>query len=144
MIFQSSFSERKKINLMTSIFGWEKWSWRVVGITQCAIDLIHKHKGHRNVVKLLRRDHFFKERTETYREMVNKLYPEKEWWNEFWDNDRTILVSKEEHDKKNSKKFKYKEINWELGYFPCASVVGFRYAERSEGNFILENFSKTK
>ena len=70
MTFNSCFTERKKINLMTSISGWEKWSWRVVGITQNAVNEIHDFNGNSKVTKLLVRDHFFKGRSETYKKML--------------------------------------------------------------------------
>ena len=39
-IYDSSFELQKKKNLLTSIAGWEEWSWRVVGISVSAVGKI--------------------------------------------------------------------------------------------------------
>ena len=153
MTFNSCFTERKKINLMTSISGWEKWSWRVVGITQNAINEIHYINGNSKVTKLLVRDHFFQGRSETYKKMILKLLSFEEWWSEFWDNDRTILMTKVEHnkiekikkDEGNLKEIKSQiyELDWKSGLFQSGKVAGFLFAKKYEGDFILNNFKKT-
>tara|TARA_B100000959_G_C14655501_1_gene490164 strand:- start:52 stop:609 length:558 start_codon:yes stop_codon:yes gene_type:complete len=144
-IFNSSFSERKKINLMTSIHGWEPWSWRVVGITPEAVATIVKHEGRNTVVKEIVRDHYFSGRTKTYKEMLSNFYSYKDWWSEFWKNDRTILMTKKEHAKRKSESYvglpkEYFKINWKYGYFPCGKVAGFSYAKKYEGDFIISSF----
>ena len=153
MTFNSCFTERKKINLMTSISGWEKWSWRVVGITQNAINEIHSNNGNSKVTKLLVRDHFFQGRSETYKKMLSKLLSFEEWWSEFWENDRTILMTKVEHNKiekikkdegnlKETKSQIY-ELDWKSGLFQSGNVAGFLFAKKYEGDFIIKNFKKT-
>ena len=72
-LFNSHFSERKKLNLMTAITGWEPWSWRVVGITIDAVGLVKENNGHSSSARELVRDHYFQGRTETYKKMLSKL-----------------------------------------------------------------------
>jgi len=148
-IFNSNFLDKKKIGLLNAAFGFEPWGWRVVGITKNAVDLIKKNNGNQNVTKHLVRDHFFQGRNVTYKKMLEKLYNFDDWWKEFWNNDRTILMTKEEHNKiekikKNKdtlekiKKNIYK-IDWKKGYFPGASI-GYLYSKKKEGYFVINNF----
>ena len=103
-IYDSSFDIQKKKNLLTSIAGWEKWSWRVVGITANAVGRIIDEDGHARVKSELVRDHFFQGRSKTYENMLKKKLDYESYWKEFWENDRTILMTKEEHNKIEIKK----------------------------------------
>ena len=148
-IYDSSFDKQKKKNLLTSIAGWEPWSWRVVGITVDAVGYILENDGHARVKSKLVRDHFFQGRSKTYENMlVNKLDFEN-YWKEFWENDRTILMTKDEHNKINTDKFvglwdfkedKIFEIDWRDGYFISNKVAGFHFTYKKEGQFIVYNF----
>ena len=71
------------------------------------------------------------------RKMLEKLMPINEWWNWYWENDKTILVTKTEHNKKSYKFDKdIIEIDWTLGYFESGSTMGFNYAKKREGEFL--------
>ena len=74
--------------------------------------------------------------------MLAKLMLYEEWWSWFWENDKTLLVTKTEHHKKS---YNFKDdiipIDWELGYFQCAEVIGFIFKKKNEGKF-LENLAK--
>ena len=150
-IFDSSFDVQKKRNLLTSIAGWEPWSWRVVGITAKAVGEIVKVMGHYKVKSNLIRDHFFQTRADTSRNMLKKKLDFESYWKEFWENDRTVLMTKLEHnyiestkkdDRTILKKFKNSifEIDWRLGHFQSNKVAGFRYSKKREGIFILMNY----
>ena len=148
-IYDSSFDKQKKKNLLTSIAGWEKWSWRVIGISVQAVGRILNHKGHARVKSELVRDHFFQTRSETYNNMLKKKLDFKTYWKEFWENDRTILMTKEEHNKIKMDKFtglwdhvsdKVFKIDWRLGHFTSNKVAGFHFTKQQEGNFIMHNF----
>ena len=148
-IFDSSFDLQKKRNLLTSIAGWEPWSWRVVGITGKALIEIIKLNGHAKVRSKLVRDHFFQSRSETSLNMLEKKLDFESYWEEFWENDRTILMTKTEHNFSNSWKIsdsdplnRVVEIDWRLGYFQSNKVAGFHFSKEREGNFILNNYSK--
>ena len=86
-IYDSSFDIQKKKNLLTSIAGWEKWSWRVVGITANAVGRIIDEDGHARVKSELVRDHFFQGRSKTYENMLKKKLDYENYWKEFWEND---------------------------------------------------------
>jgi hypothetical protein len=91
-IYDSSFDKQKKKNLLTSIAGWEEWSWRVVGITVSAVGRILDEKGHASVKKELVRDHFFQGRSKTYDNMLKQKLDFESYWKEFWENDKNILM----------------------------------------------------
>ena len=148
-IYDSSFDKQKKKNLLTSIAGWEQWSWRVVGITVNAVGRILDHKGHARVKSELVRDHFFQGRSKTYENMLNNKLDFENYWKEFWENDRTILMTKDEHNKINTDKFvglwdfkedKIFEIDWRDGYFISNKVAGFHFTYKREGQFIVYYF----
>ena len=148
-IYDSSFELQKKKNLLTSIAGWEEWSWRVVGISVSAVGKIIDKNGHASVRKELVRDHFFQSRSETYNNMLKTKLNFEDYWKEFWNNDRTILMTKDEHNMINTDKFtgqwddysnKVFEIDWKLGNFKSNKVAGFHFTKQKEGFFILQNF----
>ena len=63
--------------------------------------------------------------------------PYDKWWPWFWDNDRTLLVTKEEHNKKSyDPKKDIISIDWQLGYFESGATMGFNYKKKNEGKFI--------
>ena len=149
-VFDSSFDYQKKKNLLTSITGWEPWSWRVVGITANAVGTIVENDGHARVKSQLVRDHFFQSRSKTSNNLLSKKYDYASYWKEFWDNDRTIIMTKFEHSyvdnigltgltKENSESFLF-NIEWENGLFKSEKVAGFHFTYRGEGKFILNNF----
>ena len=147
-IFDSSFDVQKKRNLLTSIAGWEPWSWRVVGITIKAVGNIIRFNGHAKVRSNLVRDHFFQSRSETALNMLEKKLDFETYWEEFWENDRTILMTKEEHNYVDSWKTSSEdplnrilEIDWRLGHFQSNKVAGYHFSKQKEGNFILKNYS---
>ena len=148
-IFESSFDLQKKKNLLTSIAGWEEWSWRVVGISVRAVGKILDQKGHARVKSELVRDHFFQGRSVTYNNMLKTKLNFEDYWKEFWNNDRTILMTKDEHNKISTDKFtglwenisdKVFEIDWKLGNFKSNKVAGFHFTKQKEGIFVLQNF----
>ena len=151
-IYDSNFSDQKKKNLLTSIAGWEPWSWRVVGITANAVGEIVEANGQSKQIKSkLVRDHYFQSRSTTSNNLLKRKYNFQEYWEEFWNNDRTIIMTKFQHNninnpgwsglnKKGNSKKNYFEIEWELGYFTSNPVAGFHYSYKKEGVFIINNF----
>jgi hypothetical protein len=135
-MFESSVSLNKKEKMLNSVFGFEPWSWRVVGISKEAIREF-KDNNFNYKSGTFQRDHFFQARYITLRKMLEKLMPINEWWNWYWENDKTILVTKTEHNKKSYKFDKdIIEIDWTLGYFESGSTMGFNYTKKREGEFI--------
>jgi hypothetical protein len=134
-IFNSQLGD-KRTKLATYIFAWYPWSWRVVGISKGAVSKIEKDAFYPLPKKLVR-DHFLKERNETYTEMLegNRPMGKDEWWNLFWDNDTTIIMTKEEHDTRREL-VKCHKLNWRVGYFACSPLVGFKYRKNIEGAYL--------
>ena len=135
-ILKSSVSLNKKERMLNSIFGFEPWSWRVVGISKEAIKEF-KDNNFNYKSGTFQRDHYFQDRYITMRKMLEKLMPLGDWWNWFWENDKTILITKTEHNKKS---YDYERdiipIDWTLGYFESGPILGFKYAKKREGEFL--------
>ena len=83
--------------------------------------------------------------------MLKKKLDFESYWKEFWENDRTVLMTKLEHnyiestkndDRTILKKFKNSifDIDWRLGHFQSNKVAGFHYSKKREGIFILMNY----
>lgn len=134
-IFYSELYDKKK-KLMTYIFAWYPWSWRVVGISKGAYTEI-RSAGFNSCPKSIVRDHFFQDRNDTYQLMLDRSDPLdfQEWWHLFWRNDQTILMTKNEHNQGRGS-VECARINWEDGYFACKSLVGFKYRKKIEGEYL--------
>ena len=120
-----------------------------MGITVSAVGRILDEKGHASIKKELVRDHFFQGRSKTYDNMLKQKLDFESYWKEFWENDKTILMTKEEHNKINTDKFtglwdstlnKIFDIDWRLGYFTSNKVAGYHFTYKREGQFIILNF----
>ena len=117
-IYMSNLAD-KKTKLLTYIFAWYPWSWRVVGISSGAFQSI-KENNFYPLPKKLVRDHFLQDRKVTYDEMINaiQLLDFSSWWELFWKNDQTIIMTKDEHDKERINVLCH-ELDWRDGYFSC-------------------------
>ena len=140
-IFKSpTLSENKKIKALNVFFAYEPWSWRVVGISKNSIREFIKNNF---VLKsgIFQRDHFYQGRDITIRKMLDNHMTFENWWPWFWDNDKTVIVTKNEH---NSQNYIYNfeneiiEIDWTKGFFKCQKTVGFHYTKKNEGMFIRQ------
>ena len=140
-IFESDLEKEHRIKLMTYIFAWNKWSWRVVGISEGAIDIIDKIKENMPYKKPkgLQRDHFLQGRKDTCKKMLEppELLELNNWWDLFWKNDQTIIMTKEEHNR-GKDEVNYHKLNWQDGYFSCESLIGFKCRKNFEVAY-LEN-----
>ena len=137
LIFNSSFTLTKKRSLMTSVLGYETWSWRVVGITEEAVKAIARNKF-KKTTKTLARDHTLS-RKDTY----NRIFAEKmnfnEWWDWIWENDKTVLMTNEEHNLihiKQPTKIYAIEPKWSL--FVDSGLIGWYQTRAREGEFVRE------
>jgi hypothetical protein len=138
---ESNFSIAKKRQLMTTALGSEKWCWRVVGITKQAITKIANNDFRKT--KGLERDHFKKSRSETYTELFfNEKYSLEKWWQIVWDNDETILMTKEEHDKhKKLNKDEVIDVDYKLGFFR-SSPVGMSFIKKLDGEYVKKLYKE--
>jgi hypothetical protein len=135
VIFNSKLGDKRN-KLMTYIFAWHPWSWRVVAISRGAFDNIRENDFFPLPKKIVR-DHFLQDRNVTYKKMLesDKPYEFEHWWNLFWDNDQTIIMTKDEHDNARDE-VKCHQINWEDGYFSCNPLIGFKYRKSIEGSYL--------
>jgi len=144
LTYESNFELSKKRSLMTATMGYEKWAWRVVGITPKAI--IEIAKNDYKLPKALQRDHLKQSRSQTFNAIFsNKKYEFEEWWKWVWENDETILMTKQEHiEHKNISTNDYFNIDYKLGYFRNKAVIGMHYTKKTEGMYVKDLFEKNK
>ena len=140
-VFKSTLSQSHKEKILGTIFAYEPWSWRVVGISKKALkEFVNNSFNYKSGI--FQRDHCFQARITTFRKMLKNLMTYEEWWTWFWKNDKTVLVTKTEHHKKS---YNFKEdiipIDWKEGFFQCAKTIGFVYSKKNEGKF-LEKLAK--
>ena len=89
-VFNSSISNLHKEKILGTIFSYEPWSWRVVGISKKALKEF-KDNNYNYKSRTFNRDHYFQGQTVTLKKMLEKIMPFNEWWSWFWENDKTLL-----------------------------------------------------
>ena len=136
-IFKSSFDDRKKEVLLTTAFGNEKWSWRVVGISYSALVEFEENK-YKYKTRTFNRDHFYQRRIDTFRKMLKNLMPYEQWWEWFWKNDETIIVTIKQHNENwlTAENLDIIPVEWRLGYFTCNPIAGFSFTKSREGSYL--------
>jgi len=134
-IYESSFALSKKRSVMTAVLDFQRWSWRVVGISEEAIKLIALEDYKKPVGKLAR-DHSIP-RSVTYSSIFqDSLLEFDAWWALVWENDQTVLVTHEQH--RMGDRGRIFDIDWQLGYFESGGLAGWKHTKRREGRFIEE------
>ena len=118
---------------MTAVMAYEKWSWRVVGITEDAIKAIASN-AYRKPPRSLARDHI-QPRAKTYSKIFEgPLMPIEAWWPWVWEHDKTILMTNSEHNSREVTKVY--EVDWRLGLFQSAGLAGWYQTKAKEGAFV--------
>lgn len=73
------------------------------------------------------------------------MYDFEKWWNWVWENDVTVLMTKDEHiNHKNLTKKDYYKVNPKLGYFRNKAVIGMHFSRQKDGEFVKSLVSKYK
>ena len=127
-----------RVQLLTNLLGGRPWAWRVVGISEGAIK--HFVKNDYRSSKGLQRDHFIQRRHDTYSTMLSKNDTPMEfeaWWQYFWHNDRTVMMTKAEHNSKNKNELFCYPIDWRERYFPT-NTIGYKFRITIEGAWLKE------
>tara|TARA_A100000164_G_C21617197_1_gene634899 strand:+ start:72 stop:692 length:621 start_codon:yes stop_codon:yes gene_type:complete len=141
-------SFNKKERLLNLIFAYEPWSWRVVGISREAINEFKKNDYQKITSGGPQRDHFFKMRKDYIRPMMKTVMPYDDWWNLFWEGDRTIIVTKNEHKKhlitKQNFNDKIIDVDHKLGFFRSNQLVGFSFDKMYEGEYLKNLINSSK
>jgi hypothetical protein len=104
-ISKMEIDESKKIGMLTYLFSIEPNCWRVIGISIDAIKVFQKYGFQRKSKMGINRSHI-KRRFDSYKEILKKesngeFINHEEWWNYYFDNDKTILQTSSENMKKN-------------------------------------------
>ena len=73
-VFNSSISNLHKEKILGTIFSYEPWSWRVVGISKKALKKF-KDNNYNYKSRTFNRDHYFQGQTVTLKKMLEKLMP---------------------------------------------------------------------
>ena len=133
-ICASSFSDKKKRMLISTILGYEDWAWRVEGISKealirCKVNDYKRPKG-------LVRDHHVCDRKETYSRLIEDILSQEKWWKYFWERDKTRILTNEEHVNKNTSNPEIIKIDWTEGYFQSRGYAGFNFRKSVEGEFV--------
>ncbi len=135
LIFDSTFTLPKKRSVITAVLGYETWSWRVVGITEEAVKAIARNNFNKPS-RVLARDHTLS-RKETYSRIFNEKMGFNEWWDWIWENDKTILMTNEEHKVIHIQQpTKIYDIDLNLSLFVDAEVAGWHQTKAREGEFV--------
>lgn len=97
--------ESKKIGMLTYLFSIEPNCWRVTGISIDAIKVFKENNFQRRSKMGINRSHI-KRRFDSYREILNKesngeFKDYEDWWNCYFENDKTILQTSSENMRKN-------------------------------------------
>ncbi len=83
--------------------------------------------------RMLSRDHAVP-RVQTYNRVFASKLGLDEWWNLVWENDKTTLVTNDEHHAKSIGRVYL--VDPDLGLFSCSGVAGWRHRKGVEGAFV--------
>jgi len=133
LIYNSHFTLIKKSAMMTAALDNEKWSRRVVGISEAAIKAIAKNDFKKPNGKLTRAHSISP--SETYFQLFyGALLPFQPWWDWIWERDKTILMTLEEL---NSQRISHiYPLDPKLSYFVASESSGWSQSKSREGELI--------
>jgi hypothetical protein len=119
---------KKKKIILRALFVGEKWSWKVIGISKKTFN-IYKDNNFKKVKKKFERHHFVPF-AETAKEMFQgPLLTTNLWWKLINKNEKTHLISIDEHKKGNI--YEYFEIPTKHKLF-ANTDVGWDYTLKEE------------
>ena len=127
---------QRRVLIMTNIMGGKPWSWRVVGITRKALERFAEHGFKYKAGSSINRSHITS-RKDMYSAMLERHAPMQidEWWNYFWEHDKTIIATGTENNAKAPMSEVY-EIDPEIGLFQSQPVAGFKLTQKREGVYL--------
>ena len=87
----------RKVRLLSELFAESPNPWRVVGITEKALDVFKEHNFKKISKMGINRSHIIN-RNDTYTYMFNNIFKDpNKWWNYYFDKDKTILSTSSEN-----------------------------------------------
>lgn len=135
-LFKLNISVQRKCSIMTSLFGGDDWSWRVIGITLGAISLLEKN-GYKYLKGSVCRAHIISRLT-TAKLVYERTDPISidELFQIYWANDKTVISTKQENGNRVNLPLAI-PIDYSLNHFPSGAVVGWKH-RKQEVNFLSE------
>ena len=119
-ICNMEIDDSKKIGMLTYLFSIEPNNWRVTGISIDALKVFHENDYKRKSKMGINRSHL-KRRFDSYSEMMSKekngdFKDFNEWWNYFFDNDKTIIQTSSENMRStgHSRIIEFENPDWSL------------------------------
>ena len=96
-IFDMLIPINKRVRLLSEAMGSYEDAWRVVGITEKALETF-KENGYKRVSRMgVNRSHLV-DRHSTYKYMLeNKMLDKDEWWQFYLDRDKTVFATSGEN-----------------------------------------------
>lgn len=130
----------KAAGILNYLFAWESWSWRVVGISQKAVNQIVQQTSGNFSKGLVRHHYVGLGRKEIYSMMLEQTNPmgKDDFFECFWNRDKTVVMTKAEHENVASDRVKVMELNWQDGYFSNAGLIGFKARKTIEREFLIQ------
>jgi hypothetical protein len=125
-IYNLPFTLQRKTMLLSTLMGGHDWSWRVVGITPGALDVLEAN-NYRYVKGKVCRAHLVG-RHSTAGVVFTRPQPfgEDEFFRTFWENDETVITTKSEN-KASASPPEHLRIDHNLGLFVSNPLVGWRH-----------------
>jgi hypothetical protein len=106
-----------KVKLLRELFEASDNPWRVVGITEAALRKFEEHNFRKESGMGIQRAHL-NNRNNAFLEMLNtEFHNSNEWWNFYYERDKTILALSTENRGIENGIINYIEINEKLGLF---------------------------
>ena len=123
----------KRYRMLGELFAVNPNAWRVTGITENALKVFQQHDFKRVSRMGINRSHLV-DRVKTYTTMLEgPLMDCEEWWNFYFDNDKTVLATSTENMGKGEWSKVY-DIDPQLGLF---KTQGFAWRHKDpEINFL--------
>ena len=126
-IFNLAFKIQRKTTLLTALMGGADWSWRVVGITVGALEMLASNSYKR--IKGICRAHLI-DRIDTARAVFEIPHPlsEDQFFTKIWENDETVIATNSEN--KTGELCQRIPIDYKLGMFICNPLIGFKHNKK--------------
>jgi len=138
LITQMKIPIKRKVRLLTELFGETENPWRVVGITESALKVFIQNNFNRVPRMGINRAHIIN-RVKTHTYLIENVYNDADaWWNYYYENDKTILSTSSENMSNTFSRIY--DIDEKENYFKS---VGFSWSYRkSKEKPFLEQLAK--
>lgn len=142
LITKMTVPVNRKIRLLSELFGETENPWRVIGITRAALN-IFKENGFNKVKRMgINRAHLVDRKT-SHKYMLENVFKEPDdWWEYYYENDKTILATSSENMSSSFSEIYYFENNDQLFK---SSGFNWSYRKKKEKVFLekLVNTNET-